>query len=365
MELKEHSVIAHLSHESALNLDHDFVETARAVHLRYVKDSIPGIRRIKKGNGYAYYRDAERVVEKKELIRIKSLVIPPAWTNVWICPFSNGHIQATGFDQRNRKQYRYHTRWSEVRNETKFHRLLEFGKVLPKLRCAIEIDLRRKDLSAERVVATVISLMERTYIRVGSEDYEKLYGSYGITTLKDSHVKINGSELQFSFIGKKGKEQKITLRNKRLSRIVKQCRDIPGRELFQYYDAEGNRNTVDSGMVNDYIKTATGDAFTAKDIRTWAGSLNLLRSLCAVGEAISTTQCQRNVVQALNEVSNKLGNTRAVCKKYYVHPGLIRLYEENGLAEYLNALDKIEEPDLRTDLTSDEKILMRILKKLG
>jgi DNA topoisomerase-1 len=360
MELREGG-ITQLTHAEVLELNHDYEEAAKIARLRYVNDSIEGITRVRKGKGFAYYKGSRRLDDADELQRIKSLVIPPAWTRVWICPYKNGHIQATGFDVRGRKQYR---QWSALRNETKFHHLFEFGKTLPKLRLKIERDLHRDDLSLEHVLATAISLMERTYIRVGSEDYEKLYGSYGITTMKDSHVNIKGDRLMFSFVGKKGIEQSVTIKNRRLARIIRQCRDIPGKELFQYYDADGKRHRIDSGMVNAYIKDGTGGEFTAKDIRTWAGSLNILRSLRSLGEATTVAECKRNIVQALDEVSRKLGNTRAVCRKYYVHPGLISLYEQHNLSVYLKELDEIEEPDLKSGLTSDEHVLMKILRRL-
>jgi DNA topoisomerase-1 len=304
------------------------------------------------------------VKDKAEIQRIQKLVIPPAWTNVWICPLPNGHIQATGMDVRGRKQYRYHPQWSAVRNETKFHRLLEFGKALPKLRLRLEEDMTREELCEEKVIATVISLMERTYIRIGSNGYEKMYGSYGLTTLKDSHVSIKGNEMRFSFKGKKGVFHEISLKNKKLAKAVQACRDIPGKELFQYFDKDGNRKSIDSGMVNNYIKTATGMEFTTKDFRTWAGSLNILWAFKSIGEALNNTECKKNIVEALNQVSLKLGNTRTVCKKYYVHPGLLSLYEENNLQKYLEGLDEIEHPDDVSGLTTSEKVLMKILKGL-
>jgi len=204
--------------------------------------------------------------------------------------------------------------------------------------------------------------MERTFIRIGNESYEKMYGSYGLTTLKDAHVNIHGTELNFSFKGKKGVYHKIELKSKRLARIVQACKDIPGKELFQYYDSEGKRESVDSGAVNNYIREIAGEEFTAKDFRTWAGSVAILQSFRTIGKATSATQMKKNVVAALDEVSKKLGNTRAICKKYYVHPQLVRLYEENGLDKYLAELDQLEKCDNTTDLTNDEKILMKILK---
>jgi DNA topoisomerase-1 len=232
------------------------------------------------------------------------------------------------------------------------------------LRVCLEKDLGRKELGLEKVIATVISLMERTYIRIGNEDYEKLYGSHGMTTLKDKHVKINGGEIKFSFKGKKGVEHAMTLKNKRLAKVVKQCRDIPGKELFQYYDDQGVRHSIDSGEVNSYIKEATQKEFTAKDFRTWAGSLSFLRSLKALGDAASDAEIKKNIVAALDEVSRKLGNTRTVCRKYYVHPKLIELYESKALQKYLDELDEIELTDHRKELTTDEKVLMKILKSL-
>ena len=353
-----------LSHKEFLKIDRDYSKAAKVADLVYVNDKTPGINRLKKGKGFVYINDNKPLKQKAEIERIRKLAIPPAWTNVWICPDESGHIQATGFDVRGRKQYRYHSMWNTLRNETKFHRLYEFGKVLPSIRLKLEEDLAKKELSEDKVLATVVSLMERTYIRVGNDDYEKLYGSYGLTTLKDNHVKVEGDEIFFSFKGKKGIDHKITLKNKRLARMVKQCRDIRGKELFQYYDTDGNRKPIDSGMVNRYVKDASGGDFTAKDFRTWAGTLNIIRAFKSIGEAESETDCKRKIVAALDEVSKQLGNTRSVCKKYYVHPGVIKLYEEKNLLKYLNELDKIEHPDDLTGLTSEERILMKILKQL-
>lgn len=354
-----------LSHKEFLKIDRDYSKAAKVADLVYVSDKEEGIRREKKGTGISYTFKGKAIKDEEELARIKKLAIPPAWENVWICANMNGHIQATGLDKRGRKQYRYHTAWNALRNETKFHHLFEFGKLLPSLRLKIEEDLARKELCVEKVLATVISLMERTYIRIGNNDYEKLYGSYGLTTLKDKHVKIEGDKMRFSFVGKKGVVHDIALKSRRLAKAVKACRDIPGKELFQYYDSEGNKKSIDSGMVNGYIKESIGGDFTAKDFRTWAGTLNILRSFKAAGcEPSSDAECKKNILAALDEVSKKLGNTRTVCKKYYVHPGIIRLYEENKLNKYLQELDNIESPDDLAGLTSEERVLMKILKEL-
>lgn len=356
--------ISDLSHKEMVDIHKDYSKAAEVADLVYVNDKEEGISRVKKGKGFAYFAGEKLIKDEKEIERIKKLAIPPAWTDVWICKNCNGHIQATGMDARGRKQYRYHPLWHVLRNETKFHRMYEFGKLLPTLRLKIEEDMARKELCEEKVMATVVSLMERTYIRVGNDDYEKLYGSYGLTTLKDSHVKINGDTVHFSFRGKKGIDQNISLKNRRLARMIKKCREIPGRELFQYYDAEGNRKTIDSGMVNRYIKEATGGDYSAKDFRTWAGTLNILRAFKSVGHAETETDSKKKIVAALDEVSKQLGNTRTVCKKYYVHPGVIRLYEEKNLKKYLDELDEIEEPDNLAGLTSEERVLMKILKQL-
>ncbi|HVU55150.1 MAG TPA: hypothetical protein VHD83_08840 [Puia sp.] len=353
-----------LTHKEFLQVDRDHVKAATAVHLVYVNDQQPGILRYRKGKGFTYLFDNKPVKDKKELTRIRRLVIPPAWTKVWICTSEKGHIQATGLDLRGRKQYRYHPLWNSLRNETKFHRMLEFGKELPLLRARVEEDLRKKDLTQEKVLATVVSLMERTFIRIGNNEYEKANGSYGLTTLKNKHVAISGDKLVFSFKGKKGIRHDVTLHNKRLARIVSQCHDIPGKELFQYYAEDGSRHPIDSGMVNAYIREAMHEDFSAKDFRTWAGSLHALQAFRAIGEAATATETKRNINSMLDTVSGRLGNTRTVCRKYYVHPGLIQLYEDNKLVKYLQELDALEEEGGdNAGLTAEEKILMKILRR--
>jgi DNA topoisomerase-1 len=355
-----------LPHEEIVKIERDYERIAKMVRLVYVNDTMPGITRVRKGKGFAYYCNGKKVAQDDRLSRIRKLAIPPAWTNVWICVLENGHIQATGYDLRKRKQYRYHALWSAARSETKYHHLYEFGKVLPAVRARMEKDLALPELCQRKVIAAVISLMERTYIRIGSEDYEKLYGSYGITTLKNSHVKISGTEMKFSFVGKKNITHNISLRSKRLAKIVKQCRDIPGKELFQYYDEQGERHAIDSGMVNEYIREAAEAEFTAKDFRTWAGTLNLLRAFRSLGEGATEAENKKNILLAFDEVSRKLGNTRMICRKYYVHPEIIRLYESNDLKRYFKGPDHTEDqaPDPHTGLMQDERILIRILKSL-
>jgi DNA topoisomerase-1 len=354
-----------LSRLEYLKMHRNYRRTAEAASLLYVTDTTPGILRARKGTGFSYVLGESVVRDAEVLLRIRKLAIPPAWTRVWICVKPNGHIQATGYDVRGRKQYKYHPQWSALRNETKFHRLLEFGKELPTLRKRLETDMSSTKLTREKVLATVVSLMERTFIRIGNSEYEKLYGSYGLTTMKDGHVNINGATIKFSFKGKKGIFHSITLKNKRLARIVKACRDIPGKELFQYFNEDGVRCSIDSGMVNDYIRETTGRDFSAKDFRTWAGSLSILSSFKTIGQGSSQSETKKNVLQALDEVSAKLGNTRTICKKYYVHPVIIRMYEEQTLEKYLKQLeaDNGEDKELG-DLTQDEKVLMKILRSI-
>jgi DNA topoisomerase I len=338
------------------------VKTAEAVNLIYINDSQPGIERVKKGNTFEYFLEGKKITDEEELIRIKRLVIPPAWENVWICPLENGHLQVTGIDVRGRKQYKYHQYWNALRNHTKFYKLYQFGEALPGLRVKMEKDLSVTGLPQEKVLATVVSLMERTNIRIGNNSYEKLYGSYGITTLKDRHVKINGTSIKFSFKGKKGVYHDISIKSKRLASIVKKCQDIPGKELFQYLDESGERRTIDSGMVNEYIKTISGGDFTAKDFRTWSGTVQALLAFKDLGFSETQTGAKKNIVAALDVVSNLLGNTRTVCKKYYVHPLIISLYESKTLEKYLLQLEELEKDDDESGLTKEERLLMNILK---
>lgn len=341
----------------------DPVATAEAVHLVYVNCNDEGILRIKSGKGFTYTQKGKVVKDKTQLHRIRSLVLPPAWEEVWICPLPNGHLQATGNDVKNRKQYRYHPLWNELRNKTKFYRMLELGKVLPAIRKQVNKDLALPGLPRNKVLATVISLMEKTGIRIGNEFYEKLYGSFGLTTLKDKHVNINGGTVMFTFRGKKGVEHQVTLKSKKLSKIVHQCRDIPGKELFQYIDEEGKRQSIESGMVNEYIKEVAEGEFTAKDFRTWCGSVAALNALKEMGSFENEKEAKKKIVEVLDKVSMQLGNTRTVCKKYYVHPSLLEFYENGKLEKLFDKLDVCEKSD-DCDLKAEEKLLMNILESL-
>lgn len=354
--------IAGISKRRIKSLIKNPVKTAEAVNLIYMSDNKPGIERKKIENDFEYYYEGKKVTDEATLLRIKKLVLPPAWENVWICALENGHLQATGIDTKNRKQYKYHASWNALRNHTKFYRLYQFGIMLPALRLKMEKDLSHSGLPLEKVLATVVSLMERTNIRIGNYSYEKANGSYGITTLKDRHVKIKGTSIKFSFKGKKGVYHDIDIQSKRLAGIVKKCQDIPGKELFQYLDEYGHRKSIDSGMVNDYIKAITDGDFTAKDLRTWAGTVQALLAFRELGLSETLTQTKKNVVAALDMVATALGNTRTVCKKYYVHPLIVSLYETKTLDKYLKHLDDLEQDDDKSGLTKEEKVLMNILK---
>jgi DNA topoisomerase-1 len=342
----------------------DPVKSAKAVNLVYVSDKQLGIKRVKANDTFIYKLEKRTIKDEVTLARIKKLALPPVWEDVWICTSENGHLQATGIDSKGRKQYKYHSNWNQVRNQTKFYRMYEFAKILPSIRLQLEKDLAKTDLTHDKVLAAIVSLMERTPIRVGNSNYEKQYGSYGLTTLKDKHVKINGANLHFKFKGKKGIEHDIDIRSRRLANIVKRCRDIPGKELFQYFDENGNRKSVDSGMVNDYIKRLSGGDFTTKDFRTWAGTVQTFIAFKELGVGETKKDTQKSIVAAMEMVSKHLGNTRNVCKKYYVHPSLIELYESKNITNYIAELDQIEENDNKTDLTKEEKVVMKILESI-
>jgi DNA topoisomerase-1 len=353
-----------LSKKKLVSLFSDHVKSAEAINLVYVSDKEPGIVRISKRGTFSYLYSKTKITDANTLTRIKSLVLPPAWRHVWICQKENGHLQATGIDGKNRKQYKYHPLWNTLRNHTKFYHLYHFGKALPMIRKQIACDLNKPGLPLQKVLAAVVSVMQHTCTRIGSSQYEQLYGSFGLTTLKDNHVSLNEGSLRFSFIGKKGVHQDITLKNKRLVNIVKQCRDIPGKELFQYYDDQGLRHPIDSGMLNGYIKQISGGQFTAKDFRTWEGTLHAIEAFKGLGGCDTVTGIRKNIVTALDMVAKKLGNTRAVCKKYYVHPIVIDHYTNNTISRYLEKMSA-HECEGQTGLNNAEQVLMRMLKKEG
>jgi len=317
--------------------------------LRYVSDARPGIRRFRKGGNFSYQLPNGRGLrDSATLKRIKSLVIPPAWKDVWICPDPQGHIQAMGRDDRKRKQYRYHPRWRVVRDETKFNRMIEFGKVLPKIRRQVRRELRLQGLGRNRILAAVVRLLELTALRVGNDEYANNNKSYGLTTLRHHHAKVRGSTIQFNFRGKSGQQQCVDVEHPTLSRIVRKCQDLPGQDLFQYLDEEGKVHDVTSGDVNSYLAEITGRDFTAKDFRTWTGTVLAALALREFELVDSKAKAKRNIVEAIQRVAKRLGNTPAVCKKCYIHPVIFDSYLDGTL---VTRLRRAAEGELRSSLS--------------
>lgn len=305
----------------------DSVASARIAGLRYVLDQTPGIRRIGTGKTFRYIGPSGRLIrDRNTLTRIRALAIPPAWRDVWICPSAEGHVQAVGRDARKRKQYRYHARWREVRDETKFERMADFGKVLPKIRARIRRDLAKPGFPREKVLATIVRLLESTLIRVGNDEYTKQNRSFGLTTLRTHHVNVSGAKLNFYFRGKSGVKHALSIEDPYLAKIVRRLRDLPGYELFQYIDGDGEQRSIGSTDVNGYLREITREDFTTKDFRTWAGTLLAVEALCKCPPFKSSKEAKKNVVRTIEKVAAKLGNTAAVCRKCYVHPGLVDSY---------------------------------------
>jgi len=312
--------------------------SAQAARLHYVNDGDHGIRRHRAGDRFIYLDGKRRIDDAETLVRIKSLAIPPAWRDVWICLDPQGHLQAVGRDDRGRKQYRYHPRWREVRDETKYDRMRAFGKLLPHIRRRTTQDLAQPGLPRTKVLAAIVRIMMQTFLRVGNEEYAKSNGSYGLTTLRDRHAEIHGPNVRFSFKGKSGVHREIDLHDAQLARIVKACRDLPGQELFQYIDEQGEIQKISSEDVNNYLHEITGHDITAKDFRTWAGTLLAARALCAVKDFPSSrAAAKRNIVAAIKHVAAQLGNTPAVCKKCYIHPKVLDMFIEGKLNAHFAA----------------------------
>lgn len=338
-------------------------DIAKSMQLRYVHSGSKGFSRQKKGDHFIYLDTQGKEIKEQEIIsRIHSLVLPPAWTDVWICTYPNGHLQATGYDVRGRKQYRYHNKWSKLRNENKFDRLYIFGKKLPLLRKQIIKDIRKKTLIREKVSAIALSIMNETYIRAGNTTYEKEYGSFGLTTLKNRHVNINGTKAFFKFKGKKGVMQQVAMKDASLVRLLKNVRELPGQELFQYYDEQGELHKLDSGDINNYLKEHMDEEFTSKDFRTWAGSVTALQIMSHTEDFDCDADCKRNIVGIIDGVAAKLGNTRTICKKYYIHPALLQSYEQKKLQQVLSKLKKYDDPKVLNVET--EKALLSFLRSI-
>ncbi|HJU06705.1 MAG TPA: hypothetical protein VJ692_16270 [Nitrospiraceae bacterium] len=342
----------------------DPVESAKAAGLRYVADTAPGITRKRAGHGMQYIGVDGKVVHDPDVLRrIKALAIPPAWRDVWICGDAHGHIQATGRDAKGRKQYRYHARWREVRDETKYDRMITFAKVLPTIRTATEKDLALPGLPRRKILAAVIRLLETTLIRVGNEEYARQNDSFGLTTMRDRHVDVDGSTVKFEFRGKSGIQHAVDVTDRRLAKIVKQSQDLPGYELFQYLDENGERRSIESADVNDYLREIAGEEFTAKDFRTWAGTVLAARALQEFEAFDSQTQAKRNIVQAIESVAKRLGNTKAVCRKCYIHPAVINTYLDGSLLQTLRRRVKKAMTESLGDLRPEEAAVMALLQQ--
>jgi len=342
----------------------DPIKSAKASGLRYVTDSSPGITRRRFGTGFKYIDPRGKRLRSAEVLRrIQSLAIPPAWVDVWISPSPDGHLQATGRDARGRKQYRYHPRWREVRDQTKYDRMMAFGRILPVLRETVEDDLMQPGLPRTKVIATVVKLLETTLIRVGNEAYARENKSFGLTTMRDKHVKVRGTRIRFEFRGKSGVDFELDIHNRRLAKIVKRCQELPGQELFQYVDEEGQRRSIDSSDVNAYLREVTGGEFTAKDFRTWAGTVLAARAFQEVRRFNSKAQAKRNIVKAIETVAKRLGNTRAVCRKCYVHPAVVNSYLDGTLVNTLGQRAKREMAGSLSDLAPEEAAVMAILEQ--
>jgi DNA topoisomerase-1 len=336
------------------------IAAAAEAGLRYVSDDSPGYGRKANGEHFEYGDTHGKPIRDEErLLRIKRLAIPPAWTDVWICPSPAGHIQATGRDARRRKQYRYHERWRELRDENKFSRLAEFAKALPKIRRRVAQDIRLPGLPREKVLATVVRLLERTFIRVGNEEYARENKSFGLTTIKNRHVKVKGDHLRFRFRGKSGRQHEVAITDGRIAKIVSKCQDLPGQDLFQYVSDDGEVRNVTSQDVNDYLREITNENFTAKDFRTWGGTVLAAIALGAQGEFETKKQAKANLKTAICAVAHFLGNTPAICRKCYVHPAIVEAYLNRT---QIAGLDQATKNAAKINLRAIERAVLKFLR---
>jgi len=342
----------------------DIAAAASEAGLRYVSDHMPGIRRRRAGRAF-FYRDAKggTVTDPSTLARIRKLAIPPAWNSVWICASANGHLQATGIDARGRKQYRYHSGWRALRDETKYNRMVAFGRALPAIREHVAQDLRREGLPREKMLATIVRLLETTLIRIGNREYARDNASFGLTTLRNRHVAVAGGTIHFEFRAKSGKMRRLDLKDRTLARIVKRARDLPGYELFQYVDKDGERHSIGSDDVNDYLKDAAGADFTAKDFRTWAGTVLAALALREFEAFDSEAAAKRNITHAIEQVAGRLGNTVSICRKCYVHPGIFDAYLDGTLAAGLKEDIDATLTEKLTKLKPEEAAVLAFLQR--
>jgi len=341
----------------------DSVESAKAAGLRYVTDNSPGYRRQRRGRAFIYTNVAGEIIrDAQELQRIRSLAIPPAWRDVWICPLAHGHIQATGRDARGRKQHRYHQRWREIRDATKYDRMLAFGKKLPAIRRQVNCDLGLPGLPREKILATVVRLLEISRIRVGNEEYARQNNSFGLATLRSRHVSVSGSTIQFEFRGKSGVHHALSLSDRRLAKIIKRCQELPGHELFQYIDADGARSTIGSADVNEYLRSIAGDDFSSKDFRTWAGTILAARTLLEM-KSRRRAHLKRNLTHAIEVVARQLGNTKAVCRKCYIHPAVLDAYGNGSLFKLARPRPKKSTPTESHEHTAEEAAMLELLER--
>jgi len=341
----------------------DPARAARSAGLRYVGDARPGLARKKSGKSFRYVDAAGAPVRDEEtLARIRSLAIPPAWTDVWICPSPQGHIQATGRDEKGRKQYRYHPRWRQVRDEAKYGRMAAFGRALPRIREAVDADLKRDGMPRRKVLAAVVQLLELSLIRVGNDEYARTNKSFGLTTMRNRHVAVEGPTIRFQFKGKSGVKHRISIKDRRLARVVARCQELPGQELFTYIDDDGEPQRIDSADVNEYLREASGEDFTAKDFRTWAGTVLASLALQEFEAFDGEAQAKRNVVQAVERVAERLGNTPSVCRKCYVHPAVLDAYLEGSMLDALRARTDRAMADSIGRLKPEEAAVLALLQ---
>ncbi len=340
-------------------------ESAKAAGLRYVTDKKPGITRRRDGDDFEYLGvDGQLIADQKTLERVKGIGIPPAWKDVWISPVARGHIQATGRDAKGRKQYRYHPKWRAIRDETKYVHMVAFGETLPMIRKFIARDLTRPGLPREKVLATVVTLLDETHIRIGNEEYARENESYGLTTMQHEHVDVEGAKIHFEFRGKSGKDHVVDIKDRRVAKIIKRCEELPGHELFQYLDHDGERHTIESNDVNEYLHGITGQHFTAKDFRTWAGTVVAAHTLKQLGAFESETQGKRNVVEAVKRAAAELGNTPAICRKSYVHPGVVDAYLHGTLLASPELQEEREAAESREDMRPEEAEVLALVRGL-